>query len=77
MTNLVELCMTGMEKETILENSDRFHLPTASEVCFLRAGDLEEGKLAGNHAILLRLNIDITFLIRNCNAAASASNYSD
>lgn len=59
------------------ENCDRSHLLTASEVCFLRTGNLEEDKMAGNHATLLSYNMEFSFLTGNCNAAASASNYSE
>lgn len=60
-----------------LENWDRPHLPAASEVCFLRIGDLEKEKMAGNHAMLLRYNTEFSFLTGNCNAAASASSYGE
>ena len=58
------------------ENWDRPHLPAASEVSFLRTGDLED-KMAGNHATLLRYNTEFSFLTGNRNAAASASNYGE
>lgn len=44
-----------------LENWDRPHLPTASEVHFLRTSDLEEDKIAGNHATLVSCNTEFSF----------------
>lgn len=60
-----------------LENWDRPHLPTASEVHFLRTSDLEEDKMAGNHAMSVSCNTEFSFRRGKCNAAASASNYGE
>lgn len=68
------LYITGYDKETILSHN---HLFTASEVCFLRTGDLEEDKMPRNNVTLLRGNNEYSFLMRNCSAAASASNYGE